>query len=77
MKYAVEMGSGTMTYTKFHKDWFRHSEAVKLEHTHTHTHTQQGDLINLLFFHTKENILIMVRALIFGENSGYSTGIWK
>jgi hypothetical protein len=24
MKYTVEMGSGT----KFHKDWFRHSEAV-------------------------------------------------
>jgi hypothetical protein len=26
MKYAVEMGSGVVIYTKFHKDWFRHSE---------------------------------------------------
>jgi hypothetical protein len=26
MEYAIEMGSGTIIYTKFHKDWFRHSE---------------------------------------------------
>jgi hypothetical protein len=26
MKYAVEKGSGAMTYMKFHKDWFRYSK---------------------------------------------------
>jgi hypothetical protein len=26
MKYAAEMGLGAMIYTKFHKDWFRHSK---------------------------------------------------
>jgi hypothetical protein len=26
MKYAVDMGSGTMIHTKFHKDWFTHSK---------------------------------------------------
>jgi hypothetical protein len=26
MNEAVEMGSGAMICTKFHKDWFRHSE---------------------------------------------------
>jgi hypothetical protein len=31
MKYAVEMGSGGMiyTYTKFHEDWFSHSEVSR------------------------------------------------
>jgi hypothetical protein len=30
-KYAFEMGSGAMIYvhTKFHKDWFRHSEVKR------------------------------------------------
>jgi hypothetical protein len=30
MKYAVQMGSVAMIYiyTKFHKDWFRHSKVV-------------------------------------------------
>jgi hypothetical protein len=26
MKYAMEMGSGAMKHTKFHKDWLRHSK---------------------------------------------------
>jgi hypothetical protein len=31
MKYAAEMGSGTMhdIYTKFHKDWFSHTKFDK------------------------------------------------
>jgi hypothetical protein len=35
MKYVVDMGSGAM-YTKFHKDWFRHSKADK-GRAHRHT----------------------------------------
>jgi hypothetical protein len=41
MKYAVEMGSGAMIYvhTKFHKDWFMHSEIDKGD-TQRHTDAQ-------------------------------------
>jgi hypothetical protein len=27
MKYAAEMNSGAMIHTRFHKDWFCHSDA--------------------------------------------------
>jgi hypothetical protein len=55
MKYAVEMGSGVMIYiTKFHKDWFRHSE-----------HRQHGDRISLLlFFQNTESGLKMGHEVI-------------
>jgi hypothetical protein len=36
MKYGVEMGSDAMVYiTKFHKNWFRHSEVNGGIHRHT------------------------------------------
>jgi hypothetical protein len=37
MKYAVEMGSDAMIYvqTKFHIDWFSHSEVYMGIHRHT------------------------------------------
>jgi hypothetical protein len=37
-EFAVEMGSDGMLYTKFHKDWFRHSKVVRGE-TQTDTQT--------------------------------------
>jgi hypothetical protein len=55
MKYTVEMGSGAMIYTKFHKDWFRHS---KVDRKNTQTLRQHGGLISLLaFFKNKESRL--------------------
>jgi hypothetical protein len=45
MKYAVEMASGAMIYTKFHKDWFRPSKVVRGD---TQTHKEEGNRINLL-----------------------------
>jgi hypothetical protein len=46
MKYTFEMGSGAVIYahTKFHTDWFRHSE-VNAVGNFTHIHS-----INLLSF---------------------------
>jgi hypothetical protein len=47
-------------HTKFHKDWFRHSEVVgRVEaRTDTQIHEQQGDVISvLLFFQTKKRRL--------------------
>jgi hypothetical protein len=43
MKYGVDMGSGVMIYvhTKFHKDWFRHSEVDMGGYTDTHTHRME------------------------------------
>jgi hypothetical protein len=42
MKYAVEMGSGTMIYNiKFDKQWFYHSEVDK-ENTQTHRMEKVG-----------------------------------
>jgi hypothetical protein len=35
MKYAVEMGSGAMTHTEFHNDWFTHSNVCRGIHRHT------------------------------------------
>jgi hypothetical protein len=39
MKYAVEMGSGAMIYvpTKFHNDWFGHSDLIRGMQRHTDT----------------------------------------
>jgi hypothetical protein len=36
VNYAVVMGPGALTYTKRHKDWFRHS---KVESGELHTQT--------------------------------------
>jgi hypothetical protein len=36
--------------TKFHTDWFRHSEVDLRGGIHRHTHRQYSDLISLLFF---------------------------
>jgi uncharacterized C2H2 Zn-finger protein len=50
--------------TKFHKDWFRHSEVNR---GHTHTHTQERDLISLLcffFFQNKESRLEIIKCFI-------------
>jgi hypothetical protein len=49
MKYAVEMSSGDTdcVHTKFHKDWFRHSEVDG--GTHIQARTQQGDVVSLFF----------------------------
>jgi hypothetical protein len=33
MKYVIEMGSCAL-YTKFHKDWFRHSNLIGRVHRH-------------------------------------------
>jgi hypothetical protein len=56
MKYAAEMGSGAMTYAKFHKNWFIHS---KVDAMGVYRHRQQGDLIRLLsLFQNKESRLI-------------------
>jgi hypothetical protein len=46
MKYAAEMGSGAMIYTKFHKCWFRHS---KVNRGDSQAHKQHGDSISLLY----------------------------
>jgi hypothetical protein len=44
MKYAVEMGPDAViyVYTRFHKDWLRHSKRD------SQTHRQHGDRIRLL-----------------------------
>jgi hypothetical protein len=47
MKYAVQMGSGAVKYTKFHIHWFRLSYVYRED---IQTQRQQGDLINLLLF---------------------------
>jgi hypothetical protein len=47
MYYATEMGSGI--HTKFHTDWFRHSEVDK-GRGDSQTHRQQGNHISLIFF---------------------------
>jgi hypothetical protein len=47
MKYAVEMGSGAMIYTKFHKNWFRHSKTNRRGDSQT---SRQHNLISLLLF---------------------------
>jgi hypothetical protein len=64
MKFAVEMDSGVSEVcTKFHEDWFRHSEVGKGDvrartHAHACTEREQGDLISLLlFFKHKESRL--------------------
>jgi hypothetical protein len=48
MNYAVEIGSGDMIYvhTKFHNDWFRHSQVNSRD---SQTHRQHGERISLLF----------------------------
>jgi hypothetical protein len=46
MKYAVEMASGVMVYTNFHKDCFSHS---KVEGG-GYRDTLYGDRISLLLF---------------------------
>jgi hypothetical protein len=58
MKYAVEMGSGTMVYIpSFIKS---RSGIQKLIRGDTQTHRQQGDLISLLLFlQNKESRLKM------------------
>jgi hypothetical protein len=48
MKYAVERGSGSMIYIKFHKDWFTHSKVGGGD-----THRQHGGRISLLFLFIK------------------------
>jgi hypothetical protein len=50
MKYAIEMGSGSMIYVP---------SFMKIGgFTDTHTHRQHGDLISLLlFFHNKKSML--------------------
>jgi hypothetical protein len=45
MKYAVQMGSVAIIYTRFHKDWFRHS---KINKRTSQTHKQEEDRISLL-----------------------------
>jgi hypothetical protein len=35
MKYAIEMDSYALTHSKFHKDWFRHSEVDRGIRRHT------------------------------------------
>jgi hypothetical protein len=35
MKYAVEIGTGVMIYSKFHKDLFKHSKVHRGIHRHT------------------------------------------
>jgi hypothetical protein len=48
MKYAFEMGSGSMTYmTRFIKIGYA---ILKLIWGDTQTHTEPGDLLNLLLF---------------------------
>jgi hypothetical protein len=41
-------------YTKFHKDWLRHSIVDRGD---TQTHRQHGDLVSQLFFQNKESRL--------------------
>jgi hypothetical protein len=54
MKYAAEMGSGTMIlHTKFHNNWFRHS---KVDKGNSQAYRQHRDIISLLlFFQNKES----------------------
>jgi hypothetical protein len=48
MKYAVEMGSGAMTYTP---SFIKIGSGIqKLIGGYTQTHRQLGDLISLLYF---------------------------
>jgi hypothetical protein len=49
MRYTVEMVSGAMIHTKFHKDWFRNSKVHGGEGG-MHRHRQHGALISLLLF---------------------------
>jgi hypothetical protein len=39
MKYAVELGSGAMIHTKFHKHWLRHSKVNRGGFTDIQTQT--------------------------------------
>jgi hypothetical protein len=43
---------GNLIYTKFYKDWFKHSKSDRGGNTYRHTYRQQGDLISprLFFF---------------------------
>jgi hypothetical protein len=52
MNYAVEMGLSAMIYVaRFIQSG---SGIQKLMRGHTYTHTQEGDLISLLLFFSKE-----------------------
>jgi hypothetical protein len=54
MKYAVEMGSGVMTYTpSFIKTGSGIPKLIRGVHTHTHTHRQHVDRISLLLSFSK------------------------
>jgi hypothetical protein len=48
MKYAAEISSGAMIHTRFHKDWFSHSEVDGGKYR------QHGDRICLLSFFQNE-----------------------
>jgi hypothetical protein len=51
MKYALEMGSGDIIcITKFHKDWFSHSEVNGRGDKRTQKYRQHGEFISLLLF---------------------------
>jgi hypothetical protein len=53
MKYSVEIGSGAMIYigTKFHKDWFSHSELIKGD-------TQDSMVISSAYFYFSKIIKV-------------------
>jgi hypothetical protein len=59
--YEARRSDGLMCHdlrTKFHTDWFKHSEVSKGSNRPTDTHRQHGYSINLLsFFHKKEIML--------------------
>jgi hypothetical protein len=72
MNYSVEMGSGAMTYTKFNKNWFRHSEVNEGD---TYTHTKECDLIILLlFFQNKECRLKINQLMLVSTGSIIKSG---
>jgi hypothetical protein len=61
MKYAVEMGSDAVIYTKFHKDLFRNS---KVDTVHSQAHRQNSDRISpLLSFYNKGSWLKIKESL--------------
>jgi hypothetical protein len=55
MKYAVEIGSGTIIYiTKFHKGLFRHSKVRK------EISRQHGEGVSLLLFFEKKKSMLKI-----------------